>query len=82
MCCGSYWRRLLIAGGVRVGSDVLYALLVVFSLTYVTTVLNLSRTLALTAIMVGAVVQRAHRSRSLACCPTASADGPCTERAR
>ena len=51
-----YWRRLLIAGGVRVGSDVFYALIVVFSLTYVTTVLNLSRTLALTAIMVGSVV--------------------------
>jgi MFS family permease len=49
-----YWRRLLIAGGVRVGSDVLYALVVVFTLTYVTTVLNLSRTLALTAIMIGA----------------------------
>jgi MFS family permease len=51
-----YWPRLLIAGGVRVGSDVLYALIVVFSLTYVTTVLNLSRTLALTAIMAGSVV--------------------------
>jgi MFS family permease len=50
-----YWRRLLIAGGVRVGSDVLYALVVVFMLTYVTTVLNLSRTLALAAIMVGSV---------------------------
>jgi MFS family permease len=51
-----YWPRLLIAGGVRVGSDVLYALVVVFSLTYVTTVLNLSRTLALTAIMTGSLV--------------------------
>ena len=50
-----YWRRLLIAGGVRVGSDVLYALVVVFMLTYVTTVLNLSRTLALAAIMVGSL---------------------------
>jgi MFS family permease len=50
-----YWRRLLIAGGVRVGSDVLYALVVVFMLTYVTTVLNLSRTLALTASMAGAL---------------------------
>ena len=51
-----YWPRLLIAGGVRVGSDVLYALIVVFSLTYLTTVLNLSRTLALTAIMAGSLV--------------------------
>ena len=47
-----YWRRLLIAGGVRVGSDVLYALVLVFTLTYVTTVLHRSRTLALTAIMI------------------------------
>ncbi|MBP0599218.1 MHS family MFS transporter [Herbaspirillum sp. LeCh32-8] len=48
-----YWKRLLIAGGVRIGSDVLYALVVVFTLTYVTTVLNLPRPLALTAIMIG-----------------------------
>lgn len=51
-----YWRRLLIAGGVRVGSDVLYALVYVFTLTYVTTVLNLSRTLALTAILIATPV--------------------------
>src|SRR5438874_9833507 len=50
-----FGRRLLIAGGVRVGSDVHYALIAVFSLTYVTTVLNLPRTLALTAIMIGTV---------------------------
>ena len=50
-----YWRRLLIAAGVRVGSDVLYALVVVFALTYVTTVLSLSGTLALTAIIIGSV---------------------------
>jgi metabolite-proton symporter len=52
----SYWRRLLIASGVRVGSDVLYALVYVFTLTYVTTVLNLSRTLALTAVMIAAPI--------------------------
>src|SRR5439155_6091389 len=50
-----YWRRLLIAGCARVGSDVLYALFAIFSLTYVTGVLNLSRTLALTEIMIEAV---------------------------
>src|SRR6059036_1594675 len=50
-----FGRRLLVAGGVRVGSDVHYALIAVFSLTYVTTVLNLPRTLALTAIMIGTV---------------------------
>ena len=49
-----HWRRLLLAGGARIGSDVLYALVVVFTLTYVTTVLHLSRPLALTATMIGA----------------------------
>lgn len=48
-------RALLIAGGSRIGSDVLYALVVVFTLTYVTTVLNLPRPLALAATMLGAV---------------------------
>lgn len=48
-----HWRRLLVAGGARIGSDVLYALLVVFTLTYVTTVLDLSRSLALTAVLAG-----------------------------
>jgi MFS family permease len=51
-----HWRRLLLAGGVRVGSDVLYALVVVFTLTYVTTVLQLPRPLALTATMIGAAL--------------------------
>jgi len=50
-----FGRRLLIAAGVRVGSDVFYAMVAVFSLTYITTVLNLPRTLALTAIMIGTV---------------------------
>src|SRR5438445_8321212 len=47
--------RLLIAGGARVGSDVFYALVAVFSLTYVTTVVKGPRMLALTAIMIGTV---------------------------
>jgi len=47
-----WWRRLLIAGGVRIGTDVVYAVVNVFSLTYVTTVLHLSHTMALTAIMI------------------------------
>jgi len=50
-----YWRRLMIAGGVRVGSDVLYALIFIFSLTYLTAVLNLSRTFALTAIIISTI---------------------------
>jgi MFS family permease len=47
-------QRLLIAVGARVGPDVVYALLVAFTLTYVTTVLHLSRSLALAATVVGA----------------------------
>lgn len=45
---------LLISIGSRVGPDVCYAMLVVFTLTYITTVLHLSRGLALTCTMVGA----------------------------
>lgn len=48
-----HWRRVLIAGGSRVGSDVLYALVIVFTLAYVTTVLHLPRATALTAILIG-----------------------------
>lgn len=51
----SYPKQLLIAGGSRIGSDVLYALVVVFTLTYVTTVLQLPRPLALMATMLGAI---------------------------
>lgn len=51
----NYPKQLLIAGGSRIGSDVLYALVVVFTLTYVTTVLHLPRPLALMATMLGAV---------------------------
>jgi MFS family permease len=51
-----HWRRLLIAGGCRVGSDVVYALIVVFALTYLTTVLLLSRELALRAVLIAAAV--------------------------
>lgn len=51
----NYPKELLIAGGARIGSDVLYALVVVFTLTYVTTVLQLPRPLALAATMLGAI---------------------------
>ena len=50
----NHWRSLLIAGGSRVGADVHYGMMVVFTLTYVTVILHLSRTLALTAVLVGA----------------------------
>jgi MFS family permease len=48
-----HWRSLLLGGGVRIGPDVLYSLTVVFSLSYLTTVLGLSRTLALVALSIG-----------------------------
>ena len=51
-----HWRRLLIAGGARIGADVMYSLLIVFTLTYLTTVLHQSRALALTAVSIGAAV--------------------------
>lgn len=50
-----HWRRLLIAGGARIGSDIVYALLVVFTLAYVTNVLHLPRSLALMATIIGSV---------------------------
>jgi MFS family permease len=52
----NHWRGLVIGGGVRIGPDVLYSLSVAFSLSYMTTVLGLSRTLALTALSAGGVV--------------------------
>ena len=51
-----HWRSLLVGGGVRIGPDVLYSLSVAFSLSYMTTVLGLSRTLALTALSIGGAV--------------------------
>jgi metabolite-proton symporter len=51
-----HWRSLLVGGGVRIGPDVLYSLSVAFSLSYLTTVLGVSRTLALTALSLGGVV--------------------------
>jgi metabolite-proton symporter len=51
-----HWRSLLVGGGVRIGPDVLYSLSVAFSLSYMTTVLGLSRTLALTALSIGGAI--------------------------
>jgi MFS family permease len=55
----NHWRRLLLAGGVRMGPDVVYSLIAAFSLTYITTVLGLSRTLAVVALSVGAACNAA-----------------------
>jgi MFS family permease len=52
----SHWQSLLIGGGVRIGPDVLYSLAVVFSLSYLTTMLGVSRPLALTALSIGGAV--------------------------
>jgi MFS family permease len=51
-----HWRALLIAGAARIGPDVIYSLLVVFSVTYITQVLGLPRSLALTALLCGAAL--------------------------
>ncbi len=52
----AHWRQLLIGGGVRIGADVQYSLLVAFSLTYLTTVLNQPRAVALIAVSIGCAV--------------------------
>jgi MFS family permease len=49
-----HWRRLLVAGGSRFGPDVVYSLVSAFCVTYVTTILGLSRTLATSALAIGA----------------------------
>ena len=51
-----HWRRLLVAGGSRFGPDVVYSLISAFCISYVTTMLGLSRTLATTALAIGAVL--------------------------
>jgi MFS family permease len=48
----SHWRGLLLGGGVRLGPDVLYSLVAIFSLTYLTTIQDVPRTLALIALSV------------------------------
>jgi MFS family permease len=49
----AHWRKLLLGGGARIGPDVLYSLAAVFSLSYLTTTLGVSRTLALIALSIG-----------------------------
>ncbi len=49
-----HWRQLLVAGGSRVGPDVLFSLISAFCISYVTTVLGHSRTFATMALAVGA----------------------------
>jgi MFS family permease len=49
-------RGLLIAGGSRFGPDVMYSMITAFTLSYVTVQLGLTRTLATSALAIGAVV--------------------------
>jgi MFS family permease len=49
-----HWRQLLVAGGSRFGTDVMYSLISAFCVTYVTTILGLSRTLATGALAIAA----------------------------
>jgi MFS family permease len=53
----SHLRSLLVAGGVRIGSDVLYAVVATFSLTYVSQVLKLPKSTALAGVLSGAAAQ-------------------------
>ena len=50
-----HWRGVLRVIGARVGPDVLYSLVVVFSLSYLVTVLGLPRQLALISLSIGLV---------------------------
>jgi MFS family permease len=50
-----HWRKLLVAGGSRFGTDVMYSLISAFCVTYVTTILGLSRPLATGALAIGAL---------------------------
>jgi MFS family permease len=49
-----HWRGLLIAGGSRFGPDVMYSFTSAFLLSYITTQLGMSRTIATSALAVGA----------------------------
>jgi MFS family permease len=50
-----HWRELLIAGGSRFGPDVMYSFMSAFLLSYITTQLGMSRSVATSALAVGAL---------------------------
>jgi MFS family permease len=52
----NHWRRLLVAGGSRIGPDVLYSLLAAFTLTYLSSIRHQSRSTALLAVTIGGLV--------------------------
>lgn len=49
----NHWRTLLRVGSARIGPDVFYSLVTVFTLSYVTLQLAMSRTIALIALSIG-----------------------------
>lgn len=52
--CRGHWRALLVAGGSRFGPDVMYSFMSAFLLSYIVKQLEQSRTLATTALALGA----------------------------
>jgi MFS family permease len=54
-----HWRQLIVAGGVRMGPDVMYSLIAVFLLSYLTTTLGMPRTQAVIALTIGAAFNAA-----------------------
>jgi MFS family permease len=55
----NHWRGVLIAGGSRFGPDVMYSLITAFVLTYISTILGHSRTLATAALALAAAANSA-----------------------
>ncbi len=55
--CRLHWRQLLIAIGVRTGSDVAFYVLALYVLGYVTRHLGLPRSVGFTAVIVGAIAE-------------------------
>jgi MFS family permease len=55
--CRLHWRQLLIAVGVRTGSDAAFYVMALYILGYVTRHLGLPRTVGFTAVIVGAVAE-------------------------
>lgn len=52
-----HWRRLLVAGGARIGSDVAYGVFAVFVVTYAVQHVGMSKGAALTAVLLGSLGQ-------------------------
>ena len=71
-------RALLAAALARVGPDVLYALFTVFVATYATTVLGMTRSQVLTAVLIGSAVPAVPDPAGRGAVATGSTGGCCT----